>query len=125
MSFFGLGSADLSTPIGVVVKAATNNLLIGPDWTKNLEICDMITRTEGGAEQAMKAILRRMNDSDQNTCYLAMIIAETCMKNCGPKFALCVNKNFMNQMVVIAKGGKGVKNSDEALRIIQGLGSCV
>jgi hypothetical protein len=44
MDFFGLGNAaEMETPLGQLVKSATDPLLLGPDWAKNLEICDSIS----------------------------------------------------------------------------------
>lgn len=35
MDFFGFGiAADLSTPLGFIIKGATDALLPGPDWSK-------------------------------------------------------------------------------------------
>lgn len=35
LDFFGFGaSADLSTPLGIQVKAATDSFLVSPDWAK-------------------------------------------------------------------------------------------
>ena len=49
MEFFGLGSAsELESPLGQLVKSATDPLLLGPDWAKNLEICDNITNSTEG-----------------------------------------------------------------------------
>ena len=110
---------DLSTPIGVLVKAGTDSLLIGPDWSKNLEICDLVSGTKDGPEQGVKAIYRRLLDSDQNTVYLTLIIMEACMKNCGVHFAGAVNKALMDEMANIARGSKGINNASEALRLIQ------
>ena len=46
MEFFGLGSAaEMETPLGQLVKSATDPLLLGPDWVKNLEICDSISNS--------------------------------------------------------------------------------
>lgn len=44
MDFFGLGNTqEMETPLGMLVKGATDPLLLGPDWAKNLEICDSIS----------------------------------------------------------------------------------
>ena len=49
MDFFGFGgSSDLNTPIGILIKNATDPLLLGPDWAKNLEICDAINEQRDG-----------------------------------------------------------------------------
>lgn len=120
MDFFGFGAhTDLSTPIGQLIKTGTDSLQLGPDWSKNLEICDMVSNTRDGAEQALKAISRRLQDNDHNTVYLALIILETCFKNCGQGFVAHVDKNVMNDVVNVAKGSRGDKNAYEALRLIQ------
>ncbi len=120
MDFFGFGaSSDLSTPIGQIIKSATDPLQLGPDWGKNLDICDQITHTREGVEHGVKAIYRRLNDGDQNTVYLTLILMETCLKNCGPNFTGGVDKSIMDSVESISKGSKGGKNSDEALRLIQ------
>ena len=120
MDFFGFGtSSDLSTPLGQVIKSATESLQLGPDWTKNLDICDQISHTREGVDHATKAIYRRLSDNDANTVYLTLILVETCMKNCGPSFVGGIDKSIMDLISNIAKGSKGEKCSFEALRLIQ------
>ena len=119
MDFFGFGAAaDLSTPVGQMIKSGTDSLLLGPDWAKNLEICDVVSSTREGPENALKAIVRRLQDSDQNTVFLALIIFESCFKNCS-NFVPVIDKAAMDVMSNIARGDKGDKNAQEALRIIQ------
>lgn len=121
MDLFGFGTpSELATPIGAMVKAATDALRISPDWSKNLEICDQINLHRDNPELAIRAIRRRLTDNDQQTVYLALILLETCMKNCGTDFASYVDRSIMDEIVNIgAKGTKGVKNQEEALRLIQ------
>jgi hypothetical protein len=120
MDFFGFGaSSDLSTPTGQMIKSGTDSLLIGPDWSKNLEICDHISNTKEGPEHAVKAIMRRLQDSDHNTVYLALIMLETCFKNCGVPFVAAFDKYSMDEMINLAKGSKGERNAQESLRLIQ------
>lgn len=120
MELFGFGTpSELATPLGQLIKHATDNLRLVPDWTKNLEICDAINRRLENNEGAVKAILRRLQDSNQQTVYLSLILLETCMKNCGTNFAASFDRPLMEEVVKIAKGSKGIKNSDEALRLIQ------
>eukprot|EP01041_Mallomonas_annulata_P010016 gene10016-20849_t len=120
MDFFGFGgNADLSSPIGTLIRSATDPLLLGPDWAKNIEICDTINSSRDMSELAVKAILRRLQDSDQKVVSLSLTISEACMKNCGHVFASFISRSFMDEMISIAKGSKGVNNQDDALRLIQ------
>lgn len=120
MELFGFGTpSELATPIGQMVKHATDNLRMVPDWTKNLEICDVVNRRLENIDIAIRAIQKRLQDSNQQTVYLALILLETCMKNCGSAFAASFDRALMDEVVKIAKGSKNLKNADEALRLIQ------
>jgi hypothetical protein len=120
MEYFGFGSSDLNTPIGTMVKSATDSLRIGPDWAKNMEICDQINLHKDNVEMAMKAIRRRLLDNDHQTVFLALTLLETCMKNCGTEFASKFDRSLMDEVVNIAvKEHKGIKNKEESLRLIQ------
>lgn len=121
MSLFGFGTpSELTTPLGVMVKSATDSLLIGPDWTKNMEICDQVNLHRDNIEPAIKAIRRRLMDSDQQTVALSLTLLETCMKNCGPDFARRFDRSLMDEVVnIVVKDNKGIHNREEALRLIQ------
>ena len=71
-----------------------------------------------GPDQAMRALMRRLQDANPKIVYLALILAETCMKNC-PSFAAAINVTFMEEMVGLSRGNKGSKNAEESLRLIQ------
>jgi hypothetical protein len=124
MDIFKIGSgSELSTPVGALIKSGTDPLLLGPDWSKNLEICDLVSNSKEGPEHAVKAILRRLRESDENTVFLALIVCEACMKNCGNRFVACAHqKQFFDEITVVARGNRGSKNADEALRLIQSWG---
>jgi hypothetical protein len=121
MSLFGFGTpTELQTPIGLVVKASTDSMRLTPDWQKNIEICDNINRHRDHADQASRAIKRRLSsENEAQTVYLALLLLEACMKNCTANFAPSFDRSLMEEVVNIAKGGKGAKNSEEALRLIQ------
>lgn len=72
------------------------------------------------AETAVSCLTRRLKEKEQQTIFLAEIVAETCMKNC-PKFAAGVQagKPFMDELVQVAKGTKGRKAEEEGLRLIK------
>lgn len=121
MDLFGFGTpSELANPLGQRIKAATDNLLMVPDWTRNLEICDEINSSIDNIELAKKAILRRLHDHDNQTVFLTLILLESCMKNCGNHFIASVDKPLMDEIAKIAKNtNKSLKASEEALRLIQ------
>ncbi|RYH29772.1 hypothetical protein EON65_07295 [archaeon] len=117
---FSFGTpSELATPLGQMVKHATDNLRLVPDWTQNLEICDHVNRRLENIDTVIKAIHRRLQDNNQNTIFLTLVLLETCMKNCGPNFHASFDRTLMDDVVKIAKSSKGTKNSEEALRLIQ------
>jgi hypothetical protein len=120
MSIFGFGTpSELTTPIGAMVKTATDSLRISPDWAANVQICDEINRNRrDNADPAIKAIRRRLQDSDSQTVYLSLILLETCMKNCGLEFASRIDRYIMEDMSNIIRNNKSVKNTEEASRLI-------
>jgi hypothetical protein len=69
---------------------------------------------------AINGLTRRLKDKNEQTVYLAEIVAESCMKNCS-KFAAAVqaHKPFMDEMVQVSKGTRGAKAQDEGLRLIK------
>ena len=48
-SAFGGGSSSVAkTPVSTAIDQATNDMLMGPDWAKNMEIVDLVnSRTTG------------------------------------------------------------------------------
>jgi len=117
---FGFGTAsELATPIGQQVKAATDSMRLIPDWKVNLQICDQINSNRGDtADQALRAIRKRLQDSEPQTVYLALMLMDTCMKNCGNEFAAIVDKAAIEDVATVARNSRGGKNADEALRLI-------
>ena len=121
MEYFGFSSSELSTPIGIQIKNATDQLLIGPDWQRNIEICDMISLAPGkeGPDNAIRAIMRRLQEPDQKIISLTLTVTETCMQNCGTHFSSMVNKPFMNEIIKLSQGTRGEENKEHSLRLIQ------
>lgn len=116
---FGFGSNELNTPLGQMIKTATDCLRLGPDWDKNIEICEAIYKSRDKADLAVKALRKRLQDQDKHTVYLTLILLDTCMKNCGVDFPSAFDKHLMDEVINIAKGSRGPKNSEEALKLIQ------
>ncbi|MCO5612404.1 hypothetical protein L7F22_066671 [Adiantum nelumboides] len=95
-----------------LVDKATSDLLIGPDWAMNLEICDAINYDPGQARDVVKAIKKRLGNKSGRVQLLALTVLETVMKNCGEVVHQNVaEKELLNDMVKIVK-----KKSDMVVR---------
>eukprot|EP00603_Paraphysomonas_imperforata_P002007 CAMPEP_0114426920 /NCGR_PEP_ID=MMETSP0103-20121206/8063_1 /TAXON_ID=37642 ORGANISM="Paraphysomonas imperforata, Strain PA2" /NCGR_SAMPLE_ID=MMETSP0103 /ASSEMBLY_ACC=CAM_ASM_000201 /LENGTH=503 /DNA_ID=CAMNT_0001595929 /DNA_START=151 /DNA_END=1662 /DNA_ORIENTATION=- len=119
MEFFGLGNAaELESPLGQLVKSATDPLLLGPDWAKNLEICDSISSAPEAAA-VIKAVHHQLKNSDPKVVQLALTLVDTCVQNSWTHVPQAINKSFMDEMGQICRGRRGVQNQEEALRLVQ------
>ena len=66
----------------------TSELLLGPDWMANMELCDIINdNVDTNGKDALRALKRRLNRGFNNKNSKVMILALTaldgCVKNCG------------------------------------------
>lgn len=87
-----------------LVDKATSDLLVGPDWSMNLEICDVINSDPGQAREVVKAVKRRLSNRSAIVQLLALTVLETLMKNCGEVVHQNVaEKEVLTEMVKIVK----------------------
>ncbi|KAJ0968059.1 hypothetical protein J5N97_024976 [Dioscorea zingiberensis] len=59
----------------------------GPDWSTNLEICDMLNLEKISSVELIQAIKSRIMSKNPRVQYLALILLETCVKNCEKAFS--------------------------------------
>ncbi|GFS40554.1 ENTH/VHS/GAT family protein [Actinidia rufa] len=62
-------SSSLAT---VRVEKATSDLLIGPDWTMNMDICDSINSNRWDAKDYVKAVKKRLQHKNPRIQLLAL-----------------------------------------------------
>ena len=94
---------ELSTPVGQIIERATSALLIGPDWSTNLELCDFINREPECAGDAVRALRRQLKSSETKVVFLALSAAEGCVKNCAVHMhSAMASKDFMADMATVA-----------------------
>lgn len=116
---FSLGG-ELSTPVGQAVERATLDTMREPDWSQNLEICDMVNSNPEGPEQAARALRKRIKHDKESVVRLSLTIVETCVKNCGVNFHRAIaTREFMDELTPLAVGRKGPRLQEETLRLIQ------
>ncbi|KAJ1396401.1 VHS domain [Sesbania bispinosa] len=90
--------------VNPLVERATSDMLIGPDWALNIEICDILTRDPGQTKDVVKGIKKRIGSKNSKAQLLALTLLETIIKNCGDIVHMHVaERNVLHEMVKIVK----------------------
>ncbi|XAR68741.1 hypothetical protein NMG60_11000096 [Bertholletia excelsa] len=103
---------SFSSPATVRVEKATSDLLILPDWTMNMEICDSINSNHWDAKDVIKALKKRLQHKNPKVQILSLTLLETLVKNCGDYMHFQIaDRNVLQEMIKIVK-----KKSDPHVR---------
>ncbi|XP_050206862.1 TOM1-like protein 9 [Mercurialis annua] len=90
--------------VNSMVERATSDMLIGPDWAMNIEICDMCNHDPAQAKDVVKGIKKRIGSRSPKVQLLALTLLETIVKNCGDIVHMHVaEKDILHDMVKIMK----------------------
>jgi hypothetical protein len=122
---FSMFSADVGndgSPIAQAVESATSPMLLSTDWSKNLEICDLINSTPDGEKSAVKMIRRQLRSDNAKTVKLALELTDAAIKNCSARLHFAVaSKAFLGDVTALAEGKKSTmwEARDAALKLIQ------
>ncbi|KAL3627065.1 TOM1-like protein 9 [Castilleja foliolosa] len=88
----------------LMVERATSETLGGPDWEKNIEICDICNYNPIHAKEIVKTIKKRLRSKSSKVQLLAITLVETIVKNCGDIVHMHVaEKELPHEMAKIVK----------------------
>lgn len=106
-----------------IVEEATSETLEGPDWAANLEICDMINSEKIDSIEFIRGIKKRIMLNNARVQYLALVLLETCVKNCEKAFSEVASERVLDEMVKLIDDPRTVVNNrNKALILIEAWG---
>lgn len=106
-----------------VVEEATSPTLAEPDWSTNLEICDMINGEKVNSTELIRAIKKQIMVNNPRVQYLALVLLETCVMNCKKAFSEVASEQVLDEMVkLIDDPQTDVHIRNRALTLIESWG---
>ena len=106
-----------------IVEDATAETLEGPDWTTNLDICDMVNSEKVNSVELIRGIKKRIMLKNPRVQYLALVLLETLVKNCEKAFSEVAAERVLDEMVKLIDDPQTVVNNrNKALVLIEAWG---
>ncbi|KAG5233015.1 TOM1 protein [Salix suchowensis] len=114
------GMSSMSFKVKELLQAET---LDEPDWAMNLEICDMINHQKVSSVELIRGIKKRIMIKNARVQYLALLLLETCAKNCEKAFSEVVAERVLDEIVKLIDDPQTVVNNrNKALMLIEAWG---
>ncbi|XP_048319916.2 TOM1-like protein 6 [Ziziphus jujuba] len=99
-----MATSSSSSSATVAVEKATSDLLISPDWTMNIDICDSVNSHHWQAKDVVKALKRRLQHRNSKVQLLSLTLLETMVKNCGDYVHFQIaERNILGEMIKIVR----------------------
>ncbi|KAG7980712.1 hypothetical protein I3843_05G197200 [Carya illinoinensis] len=106
-----------------LVEDATSEVLDEPDWAMNLDICDMINHEKINSVELIRGIKKRIVLKSPRVQYFALVLLETCVKNCEKAFSEVAAERVLDEMVKLIDDPQTlVNNRNKALVLIEAWG---
>ncbi|WOL06355.1 hypothetical protein Cni_G15087 [Canna indica] len=103
----------------VRVEKATSHLLISPDWTMNMDICDTVNNDQRQAKEVLKAVKKRLQNKHPKVQFLALTLLETMVKNCGDYVHFQIaERKILEEMIKIVKKKTDMQVRDKILMLL-------
>ncbi|URE17321.1 VHS and GAT domain containing protein [Musa troglodytarum] len=83
-----------------MVILATSERLKETDWTRNIEICELVTRDPGQSKCVIKSIKKQLKNKNVNTQFFSVMLLEMLINNCGDHIHKQVMDNKLLPMLV-------------------------
>ncbi|WZY74103.1 hypothetical protein YC2023_006343 [Brassica napus] len=102
-----------------LVDRATSDMLIGPDWAMNLEICDMLNHEPGQYREVVSGVKKRLASRTTKVQLLALTLLETMINNCGELIHMqLAEKDILHKMVKMVKRKPNIQVKEKILILI-------
>lgn len=89
-----------------LVERATTSMLVSPDWTINIEICDMCARDPELAKEAVTLIKKRLKEKPELSAVYALHLLEALMKNSWYAIPHVHQREYLSSLSRIVKDKK-------------------
>uniref|UniRef100_A0AAQ5YJY3 Golgi associated, gamma adaptin ear containing, ARF binding protein 1 n=1 Tax=Amphiprion ocellaris TaxID=80972 RepID=A0AAQ5YJY3_AMPOC len=88
--------------VSIDSKVATNPLNRDTDWSSIHAFCDQLNNDLEGPQLATRLLAHKIQSPQEWEAMQALLVLETCMKNCGKRFHSEVGKfRFLNELIKV------------------------